>query len=443
MTVKPTATAAMLDLESAECVRDLRLRSDGVSTMLVRVGADLYEAHCAQGAARELLAAEVVATERSRHPHMTRIVDCWSEGETLVVLRPSCRQTLDDILRTHPRMPPGVAVTVLAPIAAAIGACHENGVAGIALRPTDIAITDNGTPMLRGHAVAAETESVTPHWAAASAAVQADRAEFSALVEVLFEAPSTAVVEAVARGDWRQVSSELMTMAPPAPVGSLRDVSNAQDAAADQKQQRRIRQTMTRRMLRREERRGMLSRVSGVLTQSTASFLNGVRAIRPKFWIVGGAGVAAVLAAAVAVVQIPDSTAQDAVEPTVSATTAPTMSSAHPTTAPTQSPSAPSLAPADADEPLEAVAVLLEERERCLDEQADECLRAILMQGSLLYADDLAGEPQWRYAPGSALELQQELGDAVIVSVAHEEQPASVLAVNTEAGWLLREVWVD
>ena len=41
------------------------------------------------------------------------------------------------------------------------------------------------------------------------------------------------------------------------------------------------------------------------------------------------------------------------------------------------------------------------------------------------------------------LVLVQRLGDAWLLRVDSEREPASVLAMSTEAGWTLRDAWVD
>jgi hypothetical protein len=103
-----------------------------------------------------------------------------------------------------------------------------------------------------------------------------------------------------------------------------------------------------------------------------------------------------------------------------------------------------------------AGAALLDARRKCFTaERPDKaCLERVVETGSALYRSDAAalgrpGAAEERDCRGAVLALEQRWGDAALVVVAPGEeqaspdatQPASVLMIRTEAGWLLREVY--
>ena len=420
-----TDTRRMRRSESAQgLVRALPGSDSGVSRTIRNVADGVFEVSTGRGEAREALAQELRAVSRVDHPHLLPIHDCWTESDALVIMRDQTQRTLESVLRDHHRLPPGAAVTVLTPLASLMHACHSAGVVGVQLSPGAIALSANGAPLATGHGLRQETEHPTAHWQHNARAVAADADAFLKLATSLLDEPSAELTAAVTERAWEKVQNALLSLAAPIPLDSV--VVSAAQSEGDV----RMRSQLSRVALRSTERRQLQSLV---LLQQLLYVLQRLRTtVRPRFWVMGAAGCIAV-ASVIMLLTVQEPSESAAVAPSVTV-----ESGSHEPSATPVEPSA-----VHDDDALGAVQALLEQRETCLDAQEEECLIQILMEGSLLYRDDLSGEPSWRMAEGSRVELQQELGDAVIVSVVHEEKPASVLAVNTEAGWLLREVWID
>lgn len=418
-------TVAMRELTRRQSVRELGDTDSGVRTCVMRIGGSVCDVQQGGGAARGALTDEVRAAAAAAHPHIRPVMDCWTEDETLFVARHLAKGTLEPLVRGEHRLAAGAVVTLLAPIASAIGSCHKAGVTGVRLSPARILLTANGAPQLDGIGLRIEIERPTPQWLHESEGVAADVAEFIRLIRSVADDLETALTPMIEARDWRGTYRWLLASTAPVPLMASRAVVESRQRAQ---------QPITRRQLHGSRRPTWLSRAKQLLRDL------GQR-VRPRYWAIAGAGAIACGITAVAL----GPWQPDGAEPDSAAVVAPTQMSGS-----SDSPASPdamqvaaTAAPAVSDEPVDAVETLLRQREECLNQAEDECLRAILMEGSLLFADDLAGNPSWRLPADASFTLHQELGDAVIVHVEHEQQPASVLAVNTEAGWVLREIWID
>ena len=414
----------------SQSIRVRRGTASGIHRSVMRVGDRMCDIECGEGAAREALTEHLRAAARAEHVHVRPVVDCWSEGETLFIARPLASSTLEQLLRGGRVLAPGAAVTLLAPLARAIGACHRAGVTGVRLLPDAIVLTNNGAPQLDGSELRCETDEPSPRWRRQSPGVASDVTEYLRLANSILHDTVPAFEQLVRAGDWRGVHQWLLDFAAPIPLlAASALVTQSTDA------QRSHAAASTRRQIRIDR----APQLSDLITRAHEAVRSMKARVRPRFWFVALGGAAAAIIATVTILQ-PNTTGATA--HTELASSSMPSSSPQPTGMQPEEPAA-SAAPVPVKEPIEAVESLLQQREECLAEAADECLRAILMEGSLLYADDMAGEPNWRMPDDAKLSLHQELGDAVIVEVVHEEQPASVLAVNTEAGWVLREIWTD
>ncbi|NYG19848.1 hypothetical protein BJY17_000595 [Agromyces hippuratus] len=124
------------------------------------------------------------------------------------------------------------------------------------------------------------------------------------------------------------------------------------------------------------------------------------------------------------------------------------------TAAPEVEPSETADAPADAtagDDVLAAVHALLARRAECFDQLDLACLETIVQAGSAAEADELAamgvardgGDAPPAFDP-AGIALTAEMGSAVLVTVPYatsEREPASLLVMRGEAGWRLREIF--
>lgn len=111
----------------------------------------------------------------------------------------------------------------------------------------------------------------------------------------------------------------------------------------------------------------------------------------------------------------------------------------------------PSLDAVSGDDPVAAVQALLVQRAECFDRLDLACLESILQPGSAAEAAEVAAmgiardggdAPPAFDASGAA--VTAEMGSAVLVTVPYasgEREPASLLVMRGEAGWRLREIF--
>src|SRR5581483_4961765 len=117
-------------------------RSDGREVAL-----KLLPPHSAAGAAARLR-REAEAASRIRHPNVAAVLDAGEhEGRLYVALELIPGRTLADALATGPL---GVsrALELIAKVARAIEAAHEQGVVHRDLKPSNIIIADGGEPVV-------------------------------------------------------------------------------------------------------------------------------------------------------------------------------------------------------------------------------------------------------------------------------------------------------
>ncbi len=92
-------------------------------------------------------ATEAAALAALRHPNILPVIDYGQvEGRSYLVFPALPGATLRQQLGQP--MPPGQAVTLLAPVAAALDAAHQSGVVHGNLKPRNILIAPNGAPVL-------------------------------------------------------------------------------------------------------------------------------------------------------------------------------------------------------------------------------------------------------------------------------------------------------
>ena len=164
------------------------------------------------------------------------------------------------------------------------------------------------------------------------------------------------------------------------------------------------------------------------------------------------AGVLAAVASTALLVTVPTATASRPVDgPAASSATA---RPARATSGPGATPRPGGAATPDAitlDDPLAAAAALIAARASCLDRASLPCLSGVDEAGSPAAEADAAAihrsADAVEIAPTVTLTLSGRSGDAVVVSAADtsgdETRTASLLLLKDEAGWRLREVFVD
>jgi hypothetical protein len=98
------------------------------------------------------------------------------------------------------------------------------------------------------------------------------------------------------------------------------------------------------------------------------------------------------------------------------------------------------------EDPVDALSRLLATRERCLRDLSVLCLEDVDEQGSAALDDDRqaiqaivdAGRQPVILDAGGAVVIER-LGDSVLIALAPDSQPASVLLMKGEAGWRIRD----
>lgn len=431
---------------------------DGVS-----VGVEL---HRSLPGAEAALGAEAEALGACEHPHLVPLLDVAAD-DGVVLVRPLLRRSLADWLVERAAPEPGEAVTVLAPVAAAIGALHARGATAGAPAAAAVRIDDDGAPLVTGEGAAIETDRPTDAWRESSAGVAADVAAWRALAEALLDAAGAELPErasaALERCDLAGAGDALLARWAGLPLQLEAPAPGA--AAAVPRRAMRRRERPEGVLARFAERAGTLAdAVLGRIGAVRGGALGGVRPggrddgrdggggsaqtplaalgrVRPRYWAMAGVGGAAAVAAVVlsggsgaapgsaAAPVATDAIVTDAVETAQAPPAAPEP--VEPEAA------APDPSADAASDPAAAIAAMLAEREACLDADDAACLVALHDPGS----PQLQASEPWRMPADASLELGERLGDAWLVRIASQTAPASALVMSTEAGWTLRDAW--
>jgi hypothetical protein len=412
------------------------------------------------GSAGRSPVAEAVAFARADHPHVATLVDVLTSpsGELVLVFEDVGGDPLASWLAARGRPEPGEAITLVVPVLGAVQHLARRGTAIGALDVDDVEIDARGAPVLVGVQQAAavpDAEGASLPVAAQFARAVVERAarpasrdstptldasSFESLVESVFdlgEAVPLSSVDAVVEGDDDGLG------------GSPR-VSTPEDEPV---------------------MRGWLA----LLPESEAldRVIVGVRDLRPRqvFTALGTvrrryrllAAVAVVVAGAAVVLGPASSARHDGSDDGVSAISvraeAPTPSDpagdspGTTTAAPSGSGGTRALDEVEAvvvgDDAGAAAEVLLAARLECLRDVTPSCLDAVDQPGSPIALRDAAvlDDPSLAGAATVVLELtggaSRTGGTVVFEATGPHGEPASVLVMRTEAGWRLRDVFVD
>ena len=371
----------------------------------------------------ESVFAEVEALTRAAGEHVVRLLDvaATAEGAPALILSRHAAGSLARLLADRTDLALGEAITVLAPIATALGRMHAAGIAHGGISPGAILFDANGSPTL---ACFGRATLLAPGLPAAllevEQAVLTDVLAFGGLAATVLERAGRPDVAARVRseaapGAWLTAfDDELFDPAEPLPVGL-----GARTAVEHVPLPSRV--IAPSAVLQPEP--AAVPRWEALLARGRGS----LRAVRRPVWISAGVGALALL---VAVVAVPagESGAQH---------------SALPTAVPIVPTSA---AEVVGDDPVAAAPVLLAAREECIRALSTECLDAVDQPGSSAHAADLEVVKlvlDGTEIPGAiiagAVQLTQRLGDSALVSLGPDAEPASLLLVKGEAGWRIRD----
>ncbi len=380
---------------------------------------------------------EAEALSRASGPHSLPLVDLamGPTGVPALLLERLAGGTLARLLLNRTTLSPGEAITILAPLAGAIARLHSAGVAHGGLRLDAIAFDGTGSPALCAFGRASLFEShLPPVRLEAEEGVTDDLLAFERVAHAVLERlPTPHRLPAVVPSGWlASVAAHLFTLGDPEPV---RFGPDERPAVVP---------------LRTATENPVVSGVDGVaasrprgglpdwvdvagLRERMAPLRMSLAAVRAPVWIAAGTVAATLL---VAVAAIPGTTAGATAEQ-LTAESSPTSTIGIDS-------------PVTGDDPLLALAVLLETRARCIRDLSVLCLDAVDQTNSaaLAYDQQLVREVRDSVALSISIEpdpagltLEERLGDTALVGLGDvaDGEPASILLMKGEAGWRIRD----
>jgi hypothetical protein len=435
-----------------------------------------------------------------RHLLSLRDIATGADGRPCLIF-PRLRPTsLARVLAERERLEPGEAVTILAPLSAALGELHSAGVVHGGIRPGAVLFDDEGAPILGcfGHSSRLRLASADPTSEISMSGLQspatpAQLAEDSRVADDLVGLVTIAAsvlsrvpaVHTIAAGrdlmDWLEsVEPALLADGLTAELSDrlfeFADGTPIELAALDEPSHERAAQPslgagpvlpglalLGRDVLKDEVPAPELER--GLLARTAARAGVALQRVRRPFWVVGALGLAAVVSA---VAVFPSTAATDVHSPSGTATRA--ADAQRPTPVPGN---AGSTEPADkekegsdksiaGDDPVAAAIALLGARERCMSTLSVLCLDGVDQEGSAALDGDRqvirslqekGTATRERSLTDATVELSQRLGDSALLTVtaatgpatteAKEDtsEPTSLLLIKSEAGWRIRDLF--
>jgi hypothetical protein len=314
--------------------------------------------------------------------------------------------SLAQLLAQRAQLAPGEAVTILAPLAAAVTAMQSTGVVHGAISATRVLFRESGAPVLSGfgHASLGASSDVDRRALAALALTVLERVrqagELRAWLQSLLSfSPSFA----------DQLAERVFGLAEAAPVRFDAD-STAVEAVPP-------RTTVAEPVEVPEPaaQRWWQPYADAVVERVPERFR------RPR-WLAAGAGALTLLVA----ISVPAGGHADELRPTA----APTVTASGPVVE---------------DDPVAAFSTLSRVRNDCIHELSILCLDAVLQPDSSAMDDDIEliraierGDASTAAITPKDITLGERIGDVALLSYLDNGKPASVLLVRTEAGWRIR-----
>jgi serine/threonine protein kinase len=376
---------------------------------------------------------EAEALDRSRGDHVVALLDLASGplGPPVLVLQRLAGPSLAHVLADRGSLSPGEAITVLVPVHGALTRAHDQGVAHGRVGADSVLFAEGGMPVLARFGAAQLGEPGRSEAALeADPAVAADRAAFRALAVLLLvdHVPDLDLTE------WSDLPALLFSIAPAAPVAlSGRAVeppappraSGLQGAGVAVRAE--IPASVPHPLVE-----PLLMRLPAPWRARADAALGSLSRVRRRTWILAAVALGALVTT---LLMLPTSEPPVDPEPPLPAEIAP-------------SPTPTSSVLTD-DDPIAALVALLERRKRCLAERSILCLDAVGQPGSAALADDQAlvqalqqgaELPEPFTVAVTDLVLEERLGDSALIAIIEpgDSEPASVLLMKGEAGWLIR-----
>lgn len=404
---------------------------------------------------------ELEALGRVSHRHVVELLDIAMDPDDrpCLIMARLGRMSLARLLADRGSLAPGEAVTVLVPMLQAVAELHRVGVAHGAMTAAAVHFDAAGAPVLAefGRAQLIGSFPALPDEnSLTTAQLEADEravADCRQLVDLLRLVLRAAGVDLPGHDELPENAMDLRDMLTANLFRSADPVPIRFDVASSASLQTRVaiaRETgpveegaspapAPSLLLAGAHLPAWLESMAGQWIQNAHDRLRGLwlslRTVRKPFWV-AAAGVLAAIVAAAVLLQQGAGSERDlqpvAVEPTPSETVDPATLG---------------------DDPLAAAEALLTARAECFEAKSVLCLEAVHQPGSALLDRDAdairLAQTGEEAAPidltGATLELVEELGDAVLISVTvtPDATPASLLIVRSEAGWRIRELLFD
>jgi hypothetical protein len=392
---------------------------------------------------------EASALSRAAGDHVVELLDAapGPHGVPALVLQRLPGGSVGRLLRERQRLAVGEAITILAPIVATVTRIHDAGVAHGGIRADAVLFDSTGAPVLAcfGRATLVEP-GLPPALREAEPAFGVDLLSLAAFCCQVLAATGSAglLIEWIEysvplrEDDWlAQLAARLFALGPAEPVAL-----GAEPATPD-----RVAVVPTRLLSGSPVPPDEVVApvvlpwidallpppIAAAVRSHAARVRSSLAAVRRPVWIAAGAVVASLLVATMVVPQ-GDTDAAPPPVPPASTTPVPSMDAGL----------------VGGDDPVAALAVLLETRERCIRELSVLCLDDVSQPGSSALATDQqlvralqggAESPMRFDAEGVQISLVERLGDSALLDLADagESAPASVLLMKGEAGWRIRD----
>ena len=379
---------------------------------------------------------EAEALDRARGDHVVALLDLASGplGPPVLVLERLAGPSLAHVLAERGSLSAGEAITVLVPLHGALTRAHAQGVAHGRVAADSVLFAAGGMPVLARFGAAQLGEPGRSEAALeADPAVAADRAAFRELTTMLL-GDHVADLEV---DEWSDLPALLFAIAPAAPV-VLSGRAIESSAPSDRTGLRRHGVVIPADVpgaVHHPLVDALLARLPPKWRHGAETALAHGRRVRRRTWIL--AAVALCALGATLLMLPPTDPAEDAdpieAEQAAESTPTPTLTASVLT----------------ADDPVAALVALLERRERCLADRSILCLDTVGQPGSAALADDQAlvqalqqgaETPEPIRVAVADLVLEERLGDSALIAIIDptESEPASVLLMKGEAGWLIR-----
>jgi eukaryotic-like serine/threonine-protein kinase len=408
------------------------------------------------GTSTKSMDTEVAALSRVEHPHLLRLRDLASttNGRPCLVLERLARGSLAHMIESRDSVSPGEAVSILAPIAAAVSAMHSDGVAHRAIRPAAVLFRPSGAPVLSGFGHAALVPAgATIAALAEEPAVGEDYRSLNRLAGAVLERVEGDKSARLAR--WLDhlsatgypdmfadvLAERIFELGEPEPIIS-------HDTARPSAPRIPARIPFGSKPLGSIPHPGApASKVNSLLDRLpipplARSAVDRVLSTRKPKWLVAGA--VAVAVTVVMLIVIPSSPTGPS---TVSADDS--IPSPAPTDPDQGGPGEADMNAVTSDDPIAALDVLLETRARCIRDLSVLCLDAAVQDGSAAMDDDVAairslqnGGEAYQGEPVKAGSIVERNGDAALLTVGGQSGLAQgadeILMIKGNSGWRIR-----